>query len=184
MSDNAAPTKFGKPTVVTGLLPKGSYLARWNKGVYPHKTTSGNICILADGELIASVDPSSPDYVELADGTKMKIGGLKFRTYFILDENKERQYADTYAALQNLQMIDEAGQIDTDRIVAAMNSGKVVFNTIAEGEATYHRDGKGVTLKDAEGKDRLRGYGVRTVFAGDIGSRVPASLVGFDEHVF
>ena len=62
--------------------------------------------------------------------------------------------------------------------------GKVVFNTIAEGEATYHRDGKGVTLKDAEGKDRLRGYGVRTVFAGGIGSRVPASLVGFDEHVF
>lgn len=182
MSDNN-PVKFGKPTVVQGLLPKGSYIARWTKGEYPYVTKSKNKCILADGELIASTDPTSPDYVELADGQKMTVGGLKFRTYFILETSKERQYADTYSALQNLMLLDEQGEIDPERVVAALNSSRIVFETIAEGETRFHRDGKGVVLKDGNGADRISGYGVQCVFPGNIGSRVPASVAGLEEYV-
>jgi hypothetical protein len=175
--------KFGKPNVTAGLLPKGSFLARWKKGKYPHQTGSGNDCILADGELVSSLN-GDPDYVQLADGTKMKVGGLNFRTYFILEPSKERQMADTYAAFERLSLIDENGEIDPDRVVAALNSGNIVFDVVAEGETQYHKDAANNILKDANGADRIRGYGVRTVFASDVGSRVPAFGIGLpNEHV-
>lgn len=175
-------TKFGKPTISTGLLPKRSFIARFKKGTYPYVSNSKKVSILAEGELVSLIG-DDPDYVVLDDGSKMKVGGLPFKTYFSLETSNDRAMADTYAALERLKLIDENGEIDTDRIVAALNSGAIVCDVVAEGEIQYHM-ANGVALKDANGADRIRGYGVRTVFASDVGTRIPASTIGLPtEHV-
>lgn len=156
--------------------PLDAYIARFTDGEKKRSAASQNLMIEAQGELLApDIVPNPAD----PDNSQLKLAGQKFRTYFVIDPNAEKQLTDSRAAFERLGLLDENNEIDADRIVNAMKSGGLCFTVVLQGEEQIHRHAKkpgekvGAPILNPVTKQPMsRGFALKNPFASDYGARV------------